>query len=184
MLIKATGYNDATVTETIIPKKSVDAAELWHYRSNVEAGGDNSIWVVGGSNILQITTMPDSSYQSNIYAYVINDTQYSVSSVYSGNITLATGAFPERGEYTVAVKAKGYEDIVYTAYCYEFAPNISGDTEDYALGSDIDLTVDGNGVSDDFAQSITEIRMGENEIIRSAYITAESGKITISSRAF
>ena len=191
VVIKATGYDDATVTETIIPKKSVDAAVLRHYRSNVETGGDSSKWVVGGSNILQLDTPPDAAW-ANAFSGVLlngkllssNDYRFTKSTYSYVNFLSTANTFTEKGTYEVTLNAKGYEDIVYSAYCYELAPLITPDTEDYALGSDIELTVDGNGISDDYAQSITQIMIGENEVIRPAYITAESGKITISSRAF
>ncbi|MDD3652570.1 MAG: DUF1533 domain-containing protein [Desulfotomaculaceae bacterium] len=173
VVVKATGYEDACVMQTIRsglhapPSLTVDAL-------------DN---VVGQP--VELTYTDDAAWRAAITGVSVDGTdlidgEYTIS---DGKITIAADVFTEAKDYTVVVKATGYDDVSVTQTIrsgLHTPPSLTVDALDNVVGQPVEFTF-----SDDAAwrAAITGVSVDGTDLVDGKY-TISDGKITIAADVF
>ena len=170
--IKSYGYIDAVVTQQI--KKIIPPVLIADTTDNILGNcieltfDDNEAW---GNAISEVI----------VGGLVLGNDKYSVN---TGSLVIDTSVFMNAGNYSVVVKATGYEDTgVIQAIVSDIlltAPALTADTSDNMVGQDVNITFTSDETWEAF---ITGIKVAERTLNPAEY-TVTTGNINIVADVF
>ncbi len=177
--VKASNYKATTVTQTMnqAPVQPLTPPELT---------ADSIDNIVG--NPVEITFTDNAAWRGTITEVKVGGTVLG-SDKYTkaeGKITINAGVFGAAGDYTIVIKATGYEDVSVTQQIKEVVvepsapPVLIADSTDNTVGNAIDITFTDNAA---WRRAITGVIVNGNTLQSDKY-TVVGGKFTIDAGIF